>query len=187
MPANRIGSKVIIQIAGIDNQINQHILGKIVLCRVFHIELVANQLPDFILIQIFNKLRHILVFENPLDDIVRIFPLAVTIPLVEQFPQLLSRMVVIADFLERAVIQRVPVIRIDFLIKHAVFIFPANCGQSVPDCLLQSVFSFLIVFHLLQPPFRVCSPQNPSAPKGFMPERMDNRQTRKSSLIFLKG
>ena len=128
MPANDVGSKVIIHITCINDKIDQNIFLEKMFIRIADVKLITDQLPDFILIQIFNKLRHILVFENPLDDIVRIFPLAVTIPLVEQFPQLLPRMIVIADFLECAVIQRVTVIRIDFLIKQAIFIFPANRG-----------------------------------------------------------
>ena len=92
------------------------------------VKLFLDQITNFVLIQIFHEFNHIFILKHMLDDIVRILPFTVAIPLIEQFPELLPRMVVVADFLEGTIIQGIPVVCINLAIKHAVVIFPANCG-----------------------------------------------------------
>ena len=54
MPADYVGSKVIIPVAGINDQINQHIFIEGMFLRIPDIELFADQLPDFIRVQIWK-------------------------------------------------------------------------------------------------------------------------------------
>ena len=54
MPANDVGSKVIIQIACINDKINQNIFLEKMLLRIADLKQLTDQLTDFIPIRIFH-------------------------------------------------------------------------------------------------------------------------------------